>query len=89
METMQLLLDGARGIYIPQNFAECFDVSAWNVSDELRDILLAGPDHEHYWDAWEQVLDNAHTSQYGEKWTLYQDGDLFAVADSHSWEDPE
>lgn len=70
-------LDSARGIYIPQNFAESISLDDWTGIDKSDfEILLSGPDHEDYWDAWTQVLDNAE-SKCGA--TLYQNGDLFLV----------
>lgn len=77
-----LLLDGNRGIYLPQHFAESLLHSdlyiRWNVSLANYKILLAGPNHEHYWDAWAHVLDNARfRDDAGFDWYLYQDGDLF------------
>ena len=70
-------LDSARGIYIPQNFAESISLDEWTGIDKSDfDILLAGPDHEDYWEAWTQVLDNAESNCGA---TLWQDGDLFLV----------
>lgn len=87
METMQLILDSNRGIYIPQKFAENFCMTAWHINDDDRDVLLAGPDNEFYWEVWEDVLNYAYTEQFGERWTLYQDDDLFVVSGSHVWDE--
>ncbi len=72
------LLDDSRGIYIPKVFAESY---SWdNVNPEDIDILLCGPDHEYYWDAWDSVLQSArYVDKNGKPWRLYQEGDLFAV----------
>ena len=61
METSTLLLDGNRGIYLPQNFAEDFKLEAFGLDRESDDIqtLLAGPDGEWYWEAWDSVVDAA------------------------------
>jgi hypothetical protein len=68
-------LDSARGIYIPQNFAESIDAKDWTGIDaEDLDVLRAGPDHTSYWDAWQNVLDSAETKDGA---VLHQDGDLF------------
>lgn len=78
METV-LLVDSRHGIYVPQAFAENFDLSVWGVSDSDREILEAGPDHPDYWEAWDDVLQYAsHTNEEG-TWYLEQDGDLWAV----------
>lgn len=76
-----LYADGNRGVYIPQHFAESV-VRAYvaNVTDWQWTQLEAGPDGEHYWDAWTSVLDNALiTDPSGVEWSLYQDGDLWLV----------
>ena len=74
-----LLLNSARGIYIPQNFVECFDADEWHLSQ--HDVNeLSDPNNEFYWDAWNSVLDTAYfVDEEGNKWTLFQDGDLWAI----------
>lgn len=86
MDNLILLLDGARGIYIPQTFAEDFldgvtTKGYWTgVDPEAVEILKAGPDHELYWETWEQVLNNAEWIETAteEAYRLHQDGDLWA-----------
>ena len=77
----ELFADSARGIYIPQHFAEAVDRSkVHDVTDEQWSILAAGPDHEHYWDVWTEVLDGATLiKDDGSGWYLHQDGDLWIV----------
>lgn len=85
---IEILADSSRGRYIPHHFAEACDMEAWGVKPEDAAILLAGPDHEWYWEAWDSVLSSAsYTDDDGHTWTLYQDGDLFAVRDDHEFED--
>lgn len=73
------VIDGHHGIYLPQQFAKSFDLDEWNVDKEDIEILLAGPDHENYWDVWDDVLANArYTDANGVEWALWQDDDLFA-----------
>lgn len=84
MNAVECLLDSNRGVYIPQNFAEeCLGKgTTWTgVSEEDRQILLAGPDHEKYWDVWCDVLDTASIEVNGHKYTLQigENGDLFAI----------
>lgn len=78
----QLLVDGAHGQYVPKIFAERYLASDWSISDEARQVLLAGPEHDLYWEVWaEEVLDFASRTDLGGKtWFLAQtpDGDLFA-----------
>ena len=73
------LVDGCWGIYVPKNFAERYDMSAWHVAAEDVEILLAGPDHKFYWDAWSDVLNDAYFEKDGKRFSLEQDSDLFAV----------
>ena len=92
-----LLLDGSRGVYIPQKFAENYTYDKdeyvpffkWQgIDEENRHILLSGPDHIEYWDAWEEVLCLAYfIDQYDVRHTLEQDGDLFAISSDHYIED--
>ena len=78
-----LKLNDSRGVYLPQCFVEDCGAAFWSVCTEDRDILKAGPDHEWYWDAWENVLNSAvFTDDDGMRWELWQDwdeGDLFAI----------
>lgn len=84
-----LLLDDARGIYIPQAFAEGFDHEHWGLThkEDKRnlDILIKGPEGDEYWEAWHEVLDRAKATDPKTKleYTLEQDGDLWAVAYEH------
>ena len=81
MKSIVCLVDSARGSYVPQAFIELYDKAAWHVSSADAEILRAGPDHPDYWDTWDNVLNCAHyVAHDGRTFTLYQDGDLFAVA---------
>ena len=90
---MMLWLDDARGVYIPRDFALSFKDRATAVSgvdDEDWQILEAGPEHEFYWDTWNDVEQNAIvTDENGVKFRLYQDGDLWLVPDGMEWSDDE
>jgi len=79
MSGMNLLLSDSRGVYIPRDFAD-FGTHWDSVKAEDLEILAAGPDHEHYWDAWDDVLRSAtYTDGNDNVWHLSQDGDLWAV----------
>ena len=82
METesyIEILLDSARGVYIPANFVKCYNPSAWHVSQYDAQVLMQDMEDPEYWDSWENVLDTAYfIDKAGNKWLLYQDGDLFA-----------
>ena len=79
---MELLIDGNRGIYIPQLFFEWYGhqvLNADDLSEELNEI--SNPNNEDYWDAWEDVLDKAEIEIKGVKGQIYQDQDLWFVPD--------
>jgi len=92
--TMICIVDNHHGIYIPQIFAEIIRSQeqttgakhgGWkNITDEQLSILLAGPDHEEYWDAWDEVTTNAQKETDGRNWQLLQDCDLFMVPPSQT-----
>ena len=80
MSGVQLLLSDARGIYIPRDFLEGFlSYKAWGLlKSDFK--ALRNPSNECYWNAWEYVLNCAeHTDSEGNVWTLWQDGDLWAI----------
>ena len=95
-----LWLSDARGIYIPRDFAHSFANRAnvvHGVDNETWEILEAGPDHELYWNAWEDVLNNAVVTDYKTlvAYNVCQDGDCWLVPcgmeldDGDQWVWPE
>jgi hypothetical protein len=92
---MLLWLSDARGVYIPRDFANSFADRAKHVSgvtDETWTILEAGPDAgetgESYWDAWNDVCENAAvTDEHGNKFRVCQDGDCWLIPADMEWND--
>lgn len=92
-ESAELLFAGASGVYIPQRFAsEVIREYVHGVSSEDWAILEAGPEHDHYWDTWADVLDSAELwvpVQFTENTVkvhhLYQDGDLWIIPEDAEW----
>ena len=77
----ELFADSARGIYIPQHFAEAIKREyVSGVSSDDWETLEAGPDAEWYWECWHDVLDRAeiHHPTLGTCY-LWQDGDLWII----------
>jgi hypothetical protein len=74
------VVDSANGIYVGQRIAE---VCGEYLDPEDRDILLAGPDHEHYCEAWDAAIDIGFTEN-GHLYSLYsgESGDVFLVDDT-------
>ena len=86
-ESAILYASDRHGIYIPQYFAESIEPECLSgVSNEDLAILLVGPDHEFYWDAWADVCDNAVLmDSNGVTYYIWQDGDLWFVPTDHEW----
>jgi hypothetical protein len=82
-----LYVDGYHGIYVPRQFALTTDRSSTgNITREDWAILAAGPDHEFYCDAWDVVSRDALITDIdGNKFTLYQDSDLWLVPVGMEW----
>lgn len=79
-DAVNLLLSDARGTYIPRDFVQGFDLTQWEGIKAGDAMICENPDHEWYWDAWQAILDNAvFTDPDGNKYHLYQDGDLWAL----------
>ena len=74
---MVCAVDNRHGIYVPQIWAKRFGEIAKGVSKEDIDILLAGPEHEHYWETWDDVLENARVNSA--TFYLSENGDVFIV----------
>lgn len=84
-----LILDGARGIYIPRdfltddyNYVAVERCAAWGLTNENREWWedATMPETEGYWEAWDWVLNNAeYTDEDGNVYHLHQDGDLWAL----------
>lgn len=93
MANMLLWLGDNRGVYIPQHFSESFAdraKSVAGVSDETWRILESGPDHEWYWEAWDDVCRDARvTDDNGQQYFVYQDGDCWLIPVEWEWNDDE
>ena len=70
----ELLIGSAYGVYIPQMFALMF--KAQLTKQEADD--LSDPENDYYWEAWDDILNKKFIIQ-GKKYTLYEDGDLWAI----------
>lgn len=82
-----LLEDGWNGVYVPNLFAKNYDLAEWNVRPDDINILLAGPDHEEYWDTWDEILSYAFCRKDGKVYRLWQDGDLWAYCPEDELDD--
>jgi len=88
METVELVVDGSAGIYVPYHFAQLFGDQLKNVKPEDLETLLDGPYDEWYWEAWQNIEMNGTIEFQGEDWTIYQyEGDVWLIHPEHEWED--
>lgn len=91
-ESIQIYADSERGIYIPQHFAQSA-AEEWSISDQDRQVLLSGPENEHYWEVWDEVLDNCRLMlEYkgcllSVRLMLTDNGDLLAYCEALMTED--
>ena len=83
------LLDGARGQFLPQAYAQHYRHvgGIYGIDDDAWDILAVGPEHEQYWDTWADVLDTAELHSNEGTFTLHQDGDLYAIESGAQYDD--
>lgn len=89
MSGVQHLLSDARGIHIPRHFVDFFNIASvlgsplgnsWEGIEYDDVVICQNPDHPEYWEAWQCILDCAYwIDQDGYKWSLHQDGDLWAI----------
>ena len=81
-----LLVDGFRGIHVPNYFVSNFDLAQWslNPEDDIIKCLKAGADQENYWACFDDLLRKAaYTDMHGRTWHLESiEGDLFAVCEN-------
>ena len=88
MANKRLLIDGSRGIYVPNAFIGKYVYKRphlWGISEEDATTLLNDVDaDDQYWDAWDHVLNTAqYVDEVDVTWYLYQDehGDLWAYSE--------
>lgn len=81
LDAVSHLLSDARGVYIPRDFCEGFNITMWGLDPESWEVQTckAGPDKEGYWDAWQEVLNDAVYKYGDDTYMLHQDGDLWAL----------
>lgn len=80
---IELLVDDHHGVYVPKVFVTNYDMSVWsNVDWDDIETIEKGPEAEWYWEAWQDIIDNATYVHKGHTWYLtQQDGGLFAYCE--------
>ena len=82
-QAIEFLCDSRHGVYIPQIMINRLVDNGWQGIGKTDIDELKDPDNEWYWDAWENVENNASfTDENGNTWLLWQNGDLFAYCES-------
>lgn len=90
MRDTMLYLSDARGQYIPRDFAQqTIRECVTGVDQTDWDTLLAGPDHEWYWEAWNSVCNDAIVTdpKSGQAYRIHQDGDCWLIPVEWEWDD--
>lgn len=77
-ENAVLAVDSHHGIYQPKFFVEHYRQFITGVDEDTLSEL-ANPDNEHYWEAWETVVDNCTVTIDGNQYSIYQDNDVWLV----------
>ena len=86
--TRELMCDECNGVHIPRVWTNNTE-NIWGIPEEKwEEMQSMSPDHEWYWEAWQEILDMAkHVDQEGNTWRLYQDGDLWAYDEHEEFEE--
>jgi len=84
------LVDGCRGIHAARSLIKQYGDRIKGIDDADKDAILAGPDHEDYFEASESIVNASIRMANGAYWVLdWYDGDIVAI-DYHTiwdWED--
>ncbi len=83
----ELVVDGHHGVYAPQFFVEMYEDDLTGVDREDVKTVLAGPDEEWYWEAWDNIERDGLVKVGRKEYTIYQhEGDIFLVDyDAPDW----
>jgi hypothetical protein len=73
-KVMTLLIDGNRGIYVPQEFAKTYG-KVFFPNEDLS--ILLDPDHEEYWERWDEIVDLGFSVNSRNMILFQEEGDLF------------
>jgi hypothetical protein len=82
MSGLKLLVSDRSGVYVPQRFFQDYNCEVWGIdpNGSDADTIWEGPHADWYWETWDEILDKAHyVDSNGHRWTLHQDGDLWAI----------
>lgn len=81
-----LAVDGCHGIHVPSRFFVKFPQFLDRLNDNEQEII-SNPEHEHYWDVWDDFVRDFKVSNDGKNWRIMlSDGDVFFVSDDYKTE---
>ena len=90
-EAVTLLLSDSRGVYIPRDFTQEFKLEMFGFTNERIEYYkkeLSNPwKNEHYWEVWEELINNAVLTQDEKEFYLYQEGNLWLLCYDEMSED--
>ena len=94
IEDVVLLADSHHGVYRPQLVVQQYlDHPMWDwskVSKEDIDAVLAGPDNEWYWEAWDDIMCEVKVvDEEGTVYRLMYNEDLWLVPEDIEQEELE
>ena len=84
--TIQLAVDSLWGINTPKRFFERYPQFLDHLNEEDHDII-SNPEHSQYWDVWNQFVQDFRVVKDGDRWSIYQDEDVFFVSEHHQFND--
>jgi len=77
MKDLALIVDGNRGIYVPQQFAAMFASKFGLTPEQVSN--LSNPNNDVYWETWEDVVNGTYNIDGNMYYLEEHDGDLFLV----------
>lgn len=86
MDTIKLAVDSVHGINQPKRFFELYPQFVDKLDQDAQSIIN-DPCHDQYWDVWDDFIYRFEVTIEGIRWTIYEDDDIFFVADTHVWND--
>jgi len=85
-DTIQLAVDGSFGIHVPKRFFQRYPQFLEHLNEEDH-AIIENPEHEHYWDVWDQFVQDFRVIKDGVRWFIHRDVDVFFVSEHHQFND--
>ena len=83
----RLWVNDSHGQYIPQIFTTTLDrARVAEINDEDWTIIEAGPDHDEYWDAWQEIELKAIVTLDDGLYRIFQQSDCWLIPVGMEWD---